>query len=139
MWYFLDRGERRAPDDVRRAWDACWEALRAGADKLKPGVQGWEVDAAARATLVKGGYPEYQHALGHHLGRAAHDGATLLGPQWERYGRTPFGVVEAGNVFTLELGAAVPGRGYLGLEEDVLVTETGVEWLSKPQTRLWLV
>lgn len=139
MWYFLDQGERRAPDDVRRAWDACWAALNAGAEMLRPGAAGWEVDAVARETLVKAGFPEYQHALGHHLGRVAHDGSTLLGPLWEKYGQAPLGTVEAGNVFTLELGAAVPGRGYIGLEEDVLVTETGVEWLSKPQRKLWLI
>jgi len=138
-WYFLARGERHAPDGVRRAWDACWSAIHAGAEKLKPGVAGWEVDAAARNTLGQAGYPEYQHALGHHLGRVAHDGSTLLGPKWERYGQTPLGIVEAGNVFTLELGAAVAGRGFIGLEEDVLVTETGVEWVSKPQTKIWLV
>ncbi len=139
MWYFLAKGERHAPDDVRRAWDACWSAIHAGAEKLKPGVPGWEVDAAARSALAQAGYPEYPHALGHHLGRVAHDGATLLGPKWDRYGQTPFGEVEAGNVFTLELGTAVAGRGYVGLEEDVLVTETGVDWLSKPQTKIWLV
>lgn len=139
MWYFRERGERRAPDEVRRAWDACWAAMEAGGARLRPGVQGWKVDAVARETLVKTGYPEYQHALGHGLGRAAHDGSTLLGPRWDRYGQAPYGVVEAGNVFTLELGVAVPGRGYVGLEEDVLVTQDGIEWLSKPQRTLWLV
>ncbi len=139
VWYALDKGERHAPDDVRRAWEAGWAALDAGAAMLKPGVAGWEVDAAARETLVKAGYPEYQHALGHHVGRVAHDGSTLLGPRWDRYGQSPFGLVEVGNVFTLELGTAVPGRGYIGLEEDVLVTEAGLEWLSKPQRKLWLI
>lgn len=138
MWYFLDTGETQAPDDVRRAWDACWSAIDAGASVLKPGVRGWEVDAAARAYLVGAGYPEYRHALGHHLGRVAHDGSTLLGPKWDRYGDTPDGIVEVGNVFTLELGVAVPGRGYIGLEEDVLVTESGLQWLSTPQREVWL-
>lgn len=137
-WYFLARGERHAPDDVRAAWEACWAALDAGAAALRPGAAGWEVDAAARAALVRAGFPEYQHALGHQLGRVAHDGATLLGPQWDRYGRSPFGRVEAGQVYTLELGTYVTRRGYLGLEEDVLVTEAGIEWLSKPQRKLWL-
>ena len=139
MWYLLEEGESEAPEDVRRAWDACWGAIDAGAAKLKPGALGWEVDQAARSYLVAAGYPEYQHALGHHLGRVAHDGSTLLGPRWDRYGDTPNGTVEVGNVFTLELGTAVPGRGYIGLEEDVLVTESGLEWLSKPQRALWLV
>jgi Xaa-Pro aminopeptidase len=139
MWYFLEEGETQAPDDVRRAWDACWGAIDAGAALLKPGVRGWEVDAAARQFLVDAGYPEYQHALGHHLGRVAHDGSTLLGPRWDLYGQTPYGIVEAGNVFTLELGTLVPGRGYIGLEEDVLVTENGLEWLSTPQREIWLI
>jgi Xaa-Pro aminopeptidase len=138
MWYFREKGERRAPDEVRRAWEACWAALDAGAEKLRPGAAGWEVDAAARAALVKAGYPEYQHALGHQLGRVAHDGATLLGPRWDRYGKAPLGRIEPGQVYTLELGTQVAGRGYIGLEEDVLVTESGLDWLSKPQRKLWL-
>ena len=68
-----------------------------------------------------------------------HDGATLLGPRWERYGKTPFGIVEAGNCFTLELGVQVPGYGLVSLEEDVLVTETGIEWLGAPQTEIIIV
>lgn len=139
MWYFLARGERHAPDDVRLAWEACWAALDAGAAALRPGALGWEVDAVARAALVAAGFPEYQHALGHQLGRVAHDGATLLGPRWDRYGQAPLGRIEAGQVYTLELGVYLTRRGYLGLEEDVLVTEAGLEWLSKPQRKLWLV
>ncbi len=138
VWYFLRPGEKRAPDDIRRAWEACWQALTAGAEALQVGAVGWEVDAAARQTLVRAGYPEYRHALGHQLGRVAHDGGTLLGPRWERYGRAPQGAVEAGQVYTLELGVAVPKRGFIGLEEDVLVTERGLEWLSRPQKSLWL-
>jgi Xaa-Pro aminopeptidase len=137
MWYFLDEGESAPADDVRRAWDACWAAMEAGRAVLRPGVQGWQVDAAARSTLVAHGYPEYQHALGHHMGRTAHDGSTTLGPRWERYGRTPYGVIETGNVMTIELGVAVPNRGYIGLEEDVLVTASDAEYLSTPQKELW--
>ncbi len=139
VWYFLDEGETSTPDDVRSAWDALWASVDAGADALRPGAAGWEVDAAARASLVAAGYPEPMHALGHQLGRAAHDGGTTLAPRWDRYGASPFGLVEAGNVFTLEYGTAVPGRGYIGLEEDLLVTADGVEWLSTPQRELWLV
>lgn len=139
VWYLLDDGETEAPEDVRHAWSALWAAVDAGAATLRPGVAGWEVDAAARSTLVAAGYPEPMYALGHQLGRTAHDGGTLLGPRWDRYGSAPLGRVEEGNVFTLEYGTAVPGRGYIGLEEDVLVTADGVECLSTPQRDLWLV
>jgi Xaa-Pro aminopeptidase len=139
MWYFLDEGETQAPPDVQRAFDAVRSAILVAAKVLKPGAVGWEVDQAARSTLVKAGYPEYAHATGHQLGRTSHDGSTILGPRWERYGQTPYGVVEVGNVFTLELGTRVPGRGYVGLEEDVVVTPRGIEWLTRPQTELILV
>ena len=139
VWYFLDGNATSAPDDVQRAWDAVWASLDAGVAVLRPGVAGWKVDAAARASLVAAGYPEPMYALGHQLGRAAHDGGTVLAPRWDRYGAAPFGVVEEGNVFTLEYGTAVPGRGYIGLEEDVLVTAEGIQWLSSPQRELWLV
>ena len=139
VWYLLAGNESEPPEEVVRAWTALWAAVDAGADVLRPGVAGWEVDTAAREALVAAGLPEPKYALGHQLGRAAHDGGTLLGPRWDRYGRAPLGYVEEGNVFTLEFGAAVPGRGYIGLEEDVVVTADGVEWLSTPQRELWLV
>jgi Xaa-Pro aminopeptidase len=139
VWYLLDDGEVAPPEDVAHAWSALWASLDAGAAALRPGAVGWEVDAAARESLVASGSPEPMYALGHQLGRSAHDGGTVLAPRWERYGDAPLGLVEEGNVFTLEYGAAVPGRGYIGLEEDVLVTADGIEWLSTPQRELWLV
>jgi len=139
VWYLLDDGEEAPPEDVARTWQALWDSVDAGVAKLRPGAMGWEVDAAARESLVASGFPEPKYALGHQLGRTAHDGGTLLGPRWDRYGAAPLGRVEEGNVFTVEFGTAVPGRGYIGLEEDVLVTADGVEWLSTPQRELWLV
>lgn len=139
VWYLGGEAESGPPDDVARAWNALWTAVDAGVAELRPGVAGWKVDAAARESLAAAGFPEPKYALGHQLGRTAHDGGTLLGPRWERYGSAPLGLVEEGNVFTVEFGTAVPGRGYIGLEEDVLVTADGVEWLSTPQRDLWLV
>lgn len=136
-WYVPQPGETRPPREVLHAFGTVVRAIQAAAEVLKPGVECWTVDAAARQVITDAGFPEYQHATGHTVGRAAHDGGGVLGPKWERYGRTPFYPVEVGNVFTLELGIDnVDGRGYLGLEEMVLVTETGVEWLTTPQMQL---
>lgn len=136
MWYVLDEGETEAPADVQQAFDVVYGAIKAGEAALKPGVPGWQVDAPARAHIVAHGYPEYMHALGHLVGRSAHDGATVLGPRWERYEGICELLVEAGNIFTLELHITVPNRGVMSLEEDVLVTEDGVTYLSQPQTEL---
>lgn len=139
MWYLPEDSETEVPLQVQQAWDAVTAALEAGRAALRPGVKGREVDAAARSTLVEAGYEEYLHAFGHHIGRTAHDGATILGPRWERYGDSVERVVEVGNVFAIELGVAVPERGYVGREEDVVVTETGAEYISTPQEEIWLV
>ncbi|MCL4870249.1 MAG: Xaa-Pro peptidase family protein [Anaerolineae bacterium] len=136
MWYVLDDGETQAPPDVQHAFDVVYGAIKAGEALLKPGVLGWQVDEVVRNFITDNGYPEYMHAFGHLLGRAAHDGATVLGPQWERYTGMCDLAVEAGNVFTLEPHVVVPNRGMMSLEEDVLVTANGVEYLSTPQTAL---
>ena len=136
MWYVLDDGETEAPPEVRRAFDVVYGAIKAGETALRPGTPGWQVDAVARDFIIDNGYPEYMHAFGHLLGRSAHDGATVLGPRWERYKDICELPVEVGNIFTLELHVVVPDRGIMSLEEDVLVTEDGVEYLSTPQTEL---
>ncbi len=138
-WYAPHPGETEPPNDVRDALAAVTGAISAGAEALRPGVQGWEVDAAAREFLVDKGYPEYMHALGHQVGRMAHDGGGLLGPRWERYGRTPYMEIEKDQVYTIELGVDVDGRGYLGIEEMVAVTDSGIEWLSTRQLEMPLL
>jgi Xaa-Pro aminopeptidase len=124
------------PDEVQSAFNTVRDAIQAAADFIKPGMKGFEVDQVARGFVQEQGYEEYQHALGHQLGQATHDGGTLLGPLWERYGDTPKGIVEPGNVFTLELYVTTQNYGQVSLEEDIVVTETGCDFLSEPQREL---
>lgn len=133
VWYLQPADETEIPAEILRGFQAVTGAIKAAAEVLRPGIRGYEVDTVARDYIVEMGYPAYQHALGHGIGRTVHDGATLLGPRWERYGNTPEGIVEAGNIFTLELGVEVANHGAVSLEEDVLVTDNGIEWLMPPQ------
>jgi Xaa-Pro aminopeptidase len=121
---------------AREAFEAVHAAIDAGAATLEPGVAGHEVDAVAREAITDRGYDEYAHALGHQVGRHAHDGGTLLGPRWERYGDSVERPVRAGEVYTVELGVETEW-GYVGGEEMVVVREDGAEWLSEPQRELW--
>ena len=110
LWYFHLPDETTIPDDVEKAF--------------------------LRETVTAAGYPEYPHALGHQVGRKAHDGSALLCPKWERYGNLPYSPVEAGQVFTLEPRLFVEGHGTASLEEIILITDHGCEFLSHPQETL---
>jgi len=136
--YFLGPDEDQPPEPVRRAFHTVVGAIQAAVEAMRPGVLGKEVDAVARRLVTEAGYPEYKHATGHQVGRLAHDGGAILGPEWERYGETPNRPLEAGHVYAVELGVQVEGYGYVGLEENVLVTEAVTEYLSEPQVELIL-
>ena len=138
-WYFLREGETEAPGAVQHGFDTILESIRAGAAALKPGVKGGDVDAVARRCITDRGYPEFPHALGHQVGRTAHDGAGLLCPRWERYGNLPELLVEEHQCYTLEPRLPVEGHGIATCEEIVAVTATGCEYLSRPQEQLYLV
>ena len=108
--------QREMYETVRRAQDAAME-------KLRPGIKGKSVDAAARklidATKYKG---RFIHGLGHSLGLATHDGAGL---------NTASDIVlKPGMVFTNEPGVYVSGFGGVRIEDDVLITKGGPEVLS---------
>jgi Xaa-Pro aminopeptidase len=138
VWYFLRDGETEAPASVVKIFDAVTGAIQAAADFVRPGVQGWEVDAVARQYIVDAGYPEYPHALGHSVGRHSHDGGVGFYPRWERYGEKPYGRIYEGGVFTLELGVRSE-FGYISVEEEILITANGCEWFAPPQKSLILV
>ncbi len=136
--YFLGEGETTPPEPVQKGFATVLAALQTAVGQMRPGVQGVEIDTLARSVLTEAGYPEYPHALGHQLGRLAHDGGGMLGPAWEKYGESPFLTLEAGQVYAVEPSLMVPGYGAIAIEENVLVTENGAEYLGAPQTELIL-
>ena len=138
-FYVLEEGETKAPADVQRGFDTIVRSIELSKQAMRPGVEGRAIDAVARGIITGAGYEEYPHALGHQVGRFAHDGTALLGPTWEKYAEKPCKKLQPGMVFTIEPRLPVPGRGICTVEEMVVVTEHGCEWLSTPQKSLVLI
>ncbi len=132
VYYVPESSDNRISKEVETAFHTVRSAVEEAAKFIKPGVTGFETDAVARNFVTSRGYPEWTYALGHEVGRNVHDGGTILGPHWARYkGSVDLPLLE-GNVFTLELGVPT-SHGYVGLEEMVVVTSHGAEFLSTPQ------
>jgi len=111
---------RRLLDDVAEAQQAAFDAVRIG----RPAA---EVDQAARQVLERAGLGEaFSHGTGHGLGLEVHER-----PRVTRFRPgLPVEPLEAGMVFTLEPGAYVAGWGGVRIEDDVVVTADGPDWLT---------
>jgi Xaa-Pro aminopeptidase len=138
-FYILRKDETKEPADVRKGFDTILTSIEDSRKALKIGARGIDVDRVCRDVLISNGYKEFPHALGHQVGRFAHDGTALLGPGWEKYGRKPHVPIEENMVFTLEPRLLVPEKGTVTIEEMVVVTPAGATYLSDRQTELILI
>ena len=107
---------------MKRGFDVIFESITRAAGELKPGLKGYDLDVIARSHITGSGYDEYPHALGHQIGRTAHDGGGLLAPRWERYGSLPDQIIEKDQLYTLEPRLTITNYGVATIEEIVVVT-----------------
>lgn len=124
------------PTELKTIFNTVSSLIHQSIAMYKPGALGYEIDGFVRDELRKAGYPEYNHGLGHQIGQAVHDGSSIIGPLWPRYGKLGAIPLEEGNTFTAEFGVTLEGVGHVGLEEDVVVTPEGGHLLCSPQKSL---
>ncbi len=110
--------------EMQKIYDTVKAANEAAIKASGPGVAMGDVDKAARDVITAAGYGAYFiHRTGHGLGLAGHE----MIPQIAE-GVTD--LLEPGMAFTIEPGVSVPGLGGVRVEDDVVVTETGVDVLT---------
>jgi Xaa-Pro aminopeptidase/Xaa-Pro dipeptidase len=115
-------------DPLAKLYAAVAEAQQAAFAAVRPGIASSAIDAAARAVLERHGLgAAFGHGTGHGLGLEVHEEPRIA----KRSARLPDIVLEPGMVFTIEPGAYVPGLGGVRIEDDVLVTATGCEVLTR--------
>ncbi|HLQ72301.1 MAG TPA: M24 family metallopeptidase [Bacillota bacterium] len=136
-FYFLKPDEIHPPNNIQKAFTAAIEAITASIECLVAGEKGFEVDAAGRTVIESYQYPTVQHAVGHQIGRATHDGGTILAAR-----RTPprpdtETPVQNGEVYAIE-PTVIQDNGLPSVlvEENVLVTPSGPKILSERQMKL---
>jgi len=114
--------------DLHDLYDALYDSYSEGVAKIKPGVKGSEIDKEIRNGLLERGYPDYPTPSGHGIGMRV--------TEFPWIGRRE----EAGNfdeelkpamVICLEPRTYKKNVAAVGVEDVILVTETGHELLTR--------
>jgi Xaa-Pro aminopeptidase len=120
---------------AREVYSAVLEAHDRAIDSVRPGASRLDIDAAARDVLGRHGLGEaFGHGTGHGLGIEVHEDPRITQRRPDVDARDE--AVLPGMVFTIEPGAYLPDWGGVRIEDDVLVTEHGVEVLTDVTTEL---
>ena len=111
---------KRPTDQMCQIYEVVLAANKAARKALCPGMLNRDYDKVARDYIVDKGYGQYfTHGLGHSLGLVAHDPYD--------YENDPF---TSGTVVTDEPGIYIEGVGGVRIEDDLALTDAGVERLT---------
>ncbi|MDP3947968.1 MAG: Xaa-Pro peptidase family protein [bacterium] len=135
-WYWSDmtRTVVKGKADMQARWlyGIVLEAQERALEMVRPGIDGFEIDAWIRQFFESKGYPTgmingvmrgFFHGTGHGVGLDIHE--------MPRVSKIKGQILEPGNVITIEPGLYYPGIGGARVEDTVLVTEHGFENLAR--------
>ncbi|MFC0557929.1 M24 family metallopeptidase [Halalkalibacter alkalisediminis] len=91
-----------------------------------------DLDRKARSVITAAGYGDFfPHRIGHGLGAEVHELPSLNELNNDR--------LKVGMTFTIEPGIYIPNVGGVRIEDDVLITDTGFECLTKYPKELQII
>jgi len=109
--------------EAMEVYETVLKAQRAALDGIRAGVSGVDVDALARGVIDGSPFAGAMgHGLGHGLGLDVHE--------LPRLSTESSDVLVSGNVVTVEPGIYLDGKFGVRIEDDVVVTEDGIENLT---------
>jgi Xaa-Pro aminopeptidase len=101
---------------------------RAAMKPIRAGALGKEIYAAAEPLVKRSKHHNHMEFLGHGMGLVSHEA-----PRLTNHGPVPYPAddadipLEAGSVISVETTLLHPSRGFIKLEDTVIVTDTGHE------------
>jgi Xaa-Pro aminopeptidase len=109
--------------EANEAYETVLRAQQTALDGIRAGLSGVEADALARRVIDDSPFTGAMgHGLGHGLGLDVHEEPRLSTESSD--------VLAPGNVVTVEPGIYLEGRFGIRIEDDVVVTEDGIENLT---------
>jgi Xaa-Pro aminopeptidase len=124
-----------ADSRVRTVYQAVRNARDAAIRSVAPGRSRFDIDRAARESLERDGLADaFRHGTGHGLGIEVHEDPRIVRRRPDVDTRDE--PLAPGMVFTIEPGVYFPGWGGVRIEDDVLVTENGVDVLTDADAEL---
>jgi Xaa-Pro aminopeptidase len=107
--------------EQRRLYDIALNVQKTVISRIRPGVTWRELhDLAVKMLADAGGYDKhYTYGIGHFIGMEVHDEGDYEQP------------LQAGMALSIEQGVAPPDGPRVAFEDDVIVTDTGHDWISR--------
>ncbi|WP_342258982.1 aminopeptidase P family protein [Spiroplasma endosymbiont of Dioctria linearis] len=119
-------------EKLKEIYEIVYQSQQLGIESIKPGIKGNEVHKVCYDYIESKGYGQYfTHGTGHGLGIEIHEEPynSIAGDK----------TLQEGMCVTVEPGVYIPGIGGVRIEDDILVTKTGYEFLTTPLRELQLV
>lgn len=109
--------------ELEKIYRLVEKSNEAGRMAVRPGASAGQVDQAARSVIQEAGYGDlFFHRTGHGLGMEAHESPYIYNENNE--------ILSPGMTFTIEPGIYLSDLGGVRIEDNVLVTQNGMECLS---------
>lgn len=142
--YVLKDSETEVPTEIQKYWQVARDGSKMVKESMKPGIKGYELDALQREWMEKNGSLPVMWSTGHPVGYVAHDIGPALGggsdpENANRFQKRP---LQVGNVFAYDgffTWTIDGGTKTISVEEMVVVTENGAEYLTQPQKDLIVI
>jgi Xaa-Pro aminopeptidase len=110
-------------DEAKEVYATVLTAQQRALEGIRAGLSGVDADALARSVIEESPYAGTMgHGLGHGLGLDVHESPRLSSESTD--------TLVAGNVVTVEPGIYLDGRFGVRIEDDVVVTDDGIENLT---------